>query len=45
VGIPELKDLPYKGDTVIENDVWIGYNATIMLGRTLATVQSSPHTP
>ena len=23
---------PNKGDTVIENDVWIGYNATIMPG-------------
>jgi virginiamycin A acetyltransferase len=24
--------LPYKGDTVIGNDVWIGYNAVIMPG-------------
>lgn len=31
-GIPRLEDLPYKGDTVVENDVWIGYNATIMPG-------------
>jgi len=23
---------PYKGDTIIGNDVWIGYNATIMPG-------------
>lgn len=26
------KDLPNKGDTVIENDVWIGQKATIMPG-------------
>jgi virginiamycin A acetyltransferase len=26
------KAYPYKGDTVIGNDVWIGYNATIMAG-------------
>lgn len=31
-GMPQLADLPYKGDTVIENDVWIGYKATIMPG-------------
>lgn len=30
--MPEMKDLPYKGDTVIENDVWIGYEALIMPG-------------
>jgi virginiamycin A acetyltransferase len=30
--IPEPKDLPYKGDTVIGNDVWIGYEALIMPG-------------
>jgi virginiamycin A acetyltransferase len=24
--------LPYKGDTVIDHDVWIGYNATILPG-------------
>lgn len=29
---PALSDLPYKGDTVIENDVWIGQNVTIMPG-------------
>jgi virginiamycin A acetyltransferase len=29
---PEISDLPYKGDTVIGNDVWIGQNATIMPG-------------
>ncbi len=26
------KEFPYKGDTQIGNDVWIGYNATIMPG-------------
>lgn len=30
--VPELEDLPLKGDTVIENDVWIGQNAVIMPG-------------
>ncbi|HEU4616928.1 MAG TPA: Vat family streptogramin A O-acetyltransferase [Gammaproteobacteria bacterium] len=30
--MPRLSDLPYKGDTVIENDVWIGYEALIMPG-------------
>lgn len=29
---PEQHELPYKGDTVIENDVWIGHNVTIMPG-------------
>lgn len=29
---PASKDLPYKGDTVIENDVWLGQNVTVMLG-------------
>ncbi|MFD2598130.1 CatB-related O-acetyltransferase [Sphingobacterium corticis] len=29
---PDNKDLPHKGDTIVENDVWIGYNATIMPG-------------
>jgi virginiamycin A acetyltransferase len=29
---PQPKDLPYKGDTVIGNDVWIGYQALIMPG-------------
>ncbi len=29
---PRMEDLPYKGDTVIGNDVWIGANATIMPG-------------
>jgi virginiamycin A acetyltransferase len=29
---PQLEELPYKGDTVVENDVWIGYEAVIMPG-------------
>ena len=29
---PDLKDLPYKGDTTISNDVWIGYESLIMPG-------------
>lgn len=29
---PAPGDLPYKGDTVVGNDVWIGYNALIMPG-------------
>lgn len=30
--LPDLKDLTYKGDTVIGNDVWIGYESLIMPG-------------
>jgi len=29
---PKEGELPFKGDTIIANDVWIGYNATIMPG-------------
>ncbi|MGB3789999.1 MAG: Vat family streptogramin A O-acetyltransferase [Phormidesmis sp.] len=29
---PKAGELPYKGDTVIGSDVWIGYEATIMPG-------------
>lgn len=29
---PKLSELPYKGDTVVGNDVWIGTNVTIMPG-------------
>ena len=29
---PALCDLPLKGDTVVENDVWIGQNVTILPG-------------
>jgi virginiamycin A acetyltransferase len=32
---PAPGDLPYKGDTVIGNDVWIGYDALIMAGVTI----------
>jgi len=30
--IPSLADLPFKGDTLVGNDVWIGYDALIMPG-------------
>lgn len=30
--MPALADLPFKGDTVVANDVWIGYEALIMPG-------------
>ena len=29
---PKAADMPYKGDTVIGNDVWIGQNAVILPG-------------
>ena len=29
---PKMEELPIKGDTVIQNDVWIGYNSLIMPG-------------
>lgn len=29
---PTLEELPFKGDTVVGNDVWIGQNATVMPG-------------
>ena len=29
---PVLSDMPFKGDTVIGNDVWIGQNAVILPG-------------
>ena len=32
---PTPGELPYKGDTVIGNDVWIGYDALIMPGVTI----------
>lgn len=31
-GAMEGKSYPYKGDTIIGNDVWLGYNSTIMPG-------------
>lgn len=30
--IPKSGELPYKGDTVIGNDVWIGYDSLVMPG-------------
>lgn len=30
--VPTLNDLPIKGDTIIDNDVWIGQNVTILPG-------------
>jgi len=30
--MPQPGELPYKGDTVIGNDVWIGYDCLIMPG-------------
>jgi len=29
---PKVEDMPFKGDTIIGNDVWIGQNAVIMPG-------------
>jgi virginiamycin A acetyltransferase len=29
---PEPSDFPYKGDTVIGNDVWLGYDVLVMPG-------------
>lgn len=30
--MPEPNELPFKGDTIIGNDVWIGYDSLIMPG-------------
>ncbi len=30
--MPDMKELPLKGDTIIGNDVWIGQNVTILPG-------------
>jgi len=30
--VPQPGDLPYRGDTVIGNDVWLGYQAVVMPG-------------
>ncbi|TOJ89525.1 Vat family streptogramin A O-acetyltransferase [Vibrio parahaemolyticus] len=35
ISTPESGELPYKGDTVIGNDVWLGYDSTIMPGITI----------
>ena len=32
---PQDKELPFKGDTIVGNDVWIGYESTIMPGVTI----------
>lgn len=29
---PTLEELPFKGDTIVDNDVWIGQNVTVMPG-------------
>lgn len=29
---PKMEDLPYKGDTIIGNDVWVGQNVTFLPG-------------
>ena len=33
-----LEDLPFKGDTVIGNDVWIGQNVTVLPGAHIGDV-------
>lgn len=33
--VPPACEMPYKGDTVVGNDVWIGQNATILAGVTI----------
>jgi virginiamycin A acetyltransferase len=33
--MPQLEELPYKGDTIVGNDVWIGYESLIMPGVTI----------
>ncbi|MBP3513976.1 MAG: CatB-related O-acetyltransferase [Elusimicrobiaceae bacterium] len=30
--VPPLAQMPYKGDTVVGNDVWIGQNTTVLPG-------------
>lgn len=30
--MPKMEDLPMKGDTLVQNDVWIGYDSLIMPG-------------
>jgi len=30
--MPKMEDLPNKGDTIVGNDVWLGYDALIMPG-------------
>jgi virginiamycin A acetyltransferase len=33
--LPQPGDLPYKGDTIVGNDVWLGYQALILPGVTI----------
>jgi len=33
--MPKQGDLPYKGDTIVGNDVWLGYDALVMPGVTI----------
>lgn len=33
--MPQTNELPHKGDTVVGNDVWIGYDCLIMPGITI----------
>lgn len=40
--MPKPGDLPYKGDTVVGNDVWVGYDALVMPGSGSGTGPSSP---
>lgn len=30
--VPPMAQMPYKGDTVVGNDVWIGQNTTVLAG-------------
>ena len=32
IAMPRANDFPYKGDTVVGNDVWLGYEALVMPG-------------
>ena len=41
---PAPSELPFKGDTVIGNDVWIGQNAVILPAFISATARSSAQT-
>lgn len=34
--MPQAGELPFKGDTVVGNDVWLGYEAIVMPGVTIA---------
>ena len=34
---PQSEDLPYKGNTIVGNDVWIGYGAIVLCGVTIGS--------